>query len=200
VNRSVFVWGDTVLTWLLVALGVAVVSSLIPLVSVEVFVLAFAADHPRLPVVLFGLVIAIGQVAGKLLYFYAARGSLRLPAFVHRRSATANTARDTAVDRGPCSRPKAVWRSVVAWVRTSWAWLRDRCHRHPGWMITATASSALIGVPPFLATTVLAGLAGLSLRAFVAASFPARFARFTMLAAAPHWVMHWLPAIHHHAH
>lgn len=186
------------LTWLLVSLGIAVVSSLFPLVSVEVFVLAFAADHPHLPVLLFGAVIAIGQVAGKLLYFYAARGSLHLPGFVHRRPSSPLPA--APVNAGPCSRPRAAWRTAAARVRTAWAWLRDRCHQHPKWMITATASSALVGVPPFLATTVLAGLAGLSLRAFVAASFPARFARFTMLAAAPHWVMHWLPAIHHHAH
>jgi membrane protein YqaA with SNARE-associated domain len=184
------------LTWLLVALCVAIVSSLFPLVSVELFVLAFAADHPHLPVLLFGAVIAVGQVAGKLLYFYAARGSIHLPAFVHRRS-DANRERPLA---GPCSRPRATWRACVAWVRQTWTLLRDRCHQHPRWMITATASSALIGVPPFLATTFLAGLAGLSLRAFVAASLPFRFARFTVLAAAPDWVMHWLPAIHHHAH
>jgi membrane protein YqaA with SNARE-associated domain len=184
------------LTWLLVALGVAVVSSLFPLVSVELFVLAFAADHPHLPVLLFAAVIAIGQVAGKLLYFYAARGSIHLPAFVHRRSGP----NDQKPLTGRCSRPRAAWRACVAWVRRSWALLRERCHLHPKWMITATASSALVGVPPFVATTFLAGLAGLSLRAFVAASLPARFARFTVLASAPHWVMHWLPAIHHHAH
>jgi membrane protein YqaA with SNARE-associated domain len=184
------------LTWLLVALGVAVVSSLFPPVSVELFVLAFAADHPHFPVLLFSAVIAVGQVAGKLLYFYAARGSIHLPAFVHRKS---QGNRDTPA-AGPCSAPRRAWRATVHWVRRSWALLRDRCHQHPKWMITATASSALIGVPPFLATTFLAGLAGLSLRAFVAASLPFRFVRFTVLASAPHWVMHWLPAIHHHAH
>jgi membrane protein YqaA with SNARE-associated domain len=183
--------------WLLVALGVAIVSSLFPLVSVEVFVLALAAHHPHLPVLLFGLVIAVGQVAGKLLYFYAARGSLRLPVFVHSRTALPA---DTPVTPSPCAWPRAAWRAVVAWWRTAWAWLRDRCHEHPKWMVTATASSALLGMPPFLATTVLAGLAGLSLRAFVTASLPPRFVRFTVLAAAPNWVMHWLPAIHHHAH
>jgi membrane protein YqaA with SNARE-associated domain len=184
------------LTWLLVALGVAVVSSLFPLVSVEIFVLAFAADHPHLPILLFATVIAIGQVAGKLLYFYAARGAIHLPAFVHRRS---GGQREEPI-AGPCSRPMAAWRTGMAWLRNAWAVLGDRCHQHPKWMMTATATSALVGVPPFLATTFLAGLAGLSLRAFVAASLPARFVRFTVLASAPHWVMHWLPAIHHHAH
>jgi membrane protein YqaA with SNARE-associated domain len=56
----------------------------------------------------------------------------------------------------------------------------------------------LLGIPPFLATTVLAGLAGLSLRTFVAATLPARFLRFTVLAASPSLVIHWWPVIHHH--
>lgn len=174
-----------VLTWLLVALGIAVASALCPLVSAELFVLALAAAHPSLPIVLLGAVLAIGQVAGKLLYYYAARGSLRLPAFLHRTS-------DPGRVRGP-----AWWHATVLRLRAAWSWLRVRCHRHPRWMFAATASSALVGVPPFLATTVLAGLAGLSLRAFVAASLPPRFARFTLLAAAPGWV-HWWPLLHSH--
>jgi membrane protein YqaA with SNARE-associated domain len=188
------------LTWLLVALGVALVSSLIPIVSVELFVVAFAAHHPHLPVLLFGLVIAIGQVAGKLIYFYAARGSIHLPAFVHRKTAAAATVTTAPDERPPCTGIRAWWRTVVARTRVGWEWLRVRCHRHPVWMISATASSALLGIPPFLATTVLAGLAGLSLRAFVAASFPARFVRFSVLAASPGLVLHWWPAIHHHMH
>jgi membrane protein DedA with SNARE-associated domain len=47
---------------------------------------------------------------------------------------------------------------------------------------------------------VLAGLAGLSLRTFVAASLPARFLRFTLLTASPSLVLHWWPVIHHHLH
>ena len=68
------------LTWLGITLGVALVSSVFPPVSAELFVLAFAARHPHLPVLAFGVVLAVGQVAGKLLYFYAARGSIRMPA------------------------------------------------------------------------------------------------------------------------
>jgi membrane protein YqaA with SNARE-associated domain len=196
------------LTWLLVTLCVALVSSLIPFLSMEVFVVAFAAHHPHLPVLLFGFVIAVGQVAGKLVYFYAARGSIHLPAFVHRKTGAAVLVAaggvpapvTLVVDRPRRTGVGARWHRVVLRVRAGWEWLRVRCHRHPGWMMGATATSALVGIPPFLATTVLAGLAGLSLRAFVAASFPTRFARFAILAASPGLVLHWWPAIHHHMH
>ena len=174
------------LGWLFVLLGIAIASSVLPVLSVEVFVVAFAAHHPHLPVVLFGAVAAVGQVTGKLLYFYAARGSLHLPAFMHR---SVHATQTLGSDRHWWHR-----------IRLAWQWLHDRCHEHPKVLIAATACSALLGVPPFLATTVLAGLAGLSLGTFVMASLPARFVRFTLLAAAPNLVLHWWPLIHHHLH
>lgn len=180
--------------WLFVTLGVAIVSSVFPLVSAELFVLAFAAHHPHLPVFAFGIVLAVGQVAGKLLYFYAARGSIHLPAFLHRKpKPDAMRVRPASARRGV----RAWWHAVARGTRNAWAWLRDRCHRHPRWMIAATVTSALIGIPPFLATSILAGLAGLSLPAFLAASLPARILRFTVLAATPAVVMHWFPLLHH---
>jgi membrane protein YqaA with SNARE-associated domain len=185
------------LGWLFVAFGVAIASSVLPVLSVELFVVAFAAHHPHLPVplfLLFGAVTAVGQVAGKLLYFYAARGSLHLPAFMHRAAAASQSTETPA----PAGGLKRWWHAVVSRIRLAWLWLRVRCHRHPKVLIAATASSALLGVPPFLATTVLAGLAGLSLRTFVAASLPARFVRFSLLAASPSLVLHWWPLIHHH--
>jgi membrane protein YqaA with SNARE-associated domain len=187
-----------VFAWLCVALGIAIASSLLPVLSVEVFVLAFAAHHPHLPVLLFGAVLAVGSVTGKLLYFYAARGSLHLPAFLHR---SARAGQHThALGPAPDSGPRAWWHAVMSRIRLAWLWLRVRCHRHPKVLIAATVASALFGIPPFLAMTVLAGLAGLSLRTFVLASLPARFVRFTVLAASPNLLMHWLPAIHHHFH
>lgn len=177
------------LTWLWVTLGVAIASSLLPIVSAELFVLAFAAHHPHLPVFAFGVVLAVGQVAGKLLYFYAARGSIRLPKFLQRKEKPPKPI--------PTGGIRARWRAVVGWVHGGWEWLRVRCHRHPKWMVAATASSALIGIPPFLATAVLAGLAGLSLPAFLLSCLPARIIRFTVLAAAPGLVMHWFPLLHH---
>jgi membrane protein YqaA with SNARE-associated domain len=178
-----------VLTWLWVTLGVAIASSLLPIVSAELFVLAFAARHPHLPVFAFGVVLAVGQVAGKLVYFYAARGSIRLPKFLQ--------GKEKPPKPIPASGIRARWHALVEWVHGAWEWLRVRCHRHPKWMVAATASSSLIGIPPFLATAVLAGLAGLSLPAFLLSCLPGRIIRFTVLAAAPAVVMHWFPLLHH---
>jgi membrane protein YqaA with SNARE-associated domain len=185
--------------WLLVALLVATGSAVFPPISIEFFVIGFGLEHPHLPYLAFGAVIAVGQVAGKLLYFYAGRGSIRLPAFLHRRT---TDAADAPARPPSWRRPWRVltgsrlWRGGAAWLRTKWAWLREKCERHPKWMVGATVTSSLIGLPPLIATTVLAGLAGLSLRTFVLASFPGRFVRFSALAASPMMVHHWMHAVH----
>jgi membrane protein YqaA with SNARE-associated domain len=181
-----------VLTWLVVALLVAVGSALFPPLSVELFVVTLAARHPQYPALLLGAVIAIGQVAGKLLYFYAGRGDLHLPAFLHPKPKPDRQRPETG--------PLRAWHVFANWCKRGWAWLRVKCHAHPGWMIGATASSALIGVPPFMATTVLAGLAGLSLRTFILAALPARFIRFAVLAASPTLVVHLWPGLRHGHH
>jgi membrane protein YqaA with SNARE-associated domain len=188
-----------VLIWLLVTLAVAIGSALFPLLSVELFVVALADRHPQYPAALLGAVIAVGQVAGKLLYFYAGRGSLRLPTFLHRQPA--GPAETAAAESSPIPpQPARGWRIATARIAAGWAWLRVKCHRHPAWMFTATATSSVVGVPPFMATTVLAGLAGLSLRSFILACLPGRFIRFTLLAASPMLVVHWWPALHHWHH
>ncbi|HYS39775.1 MAG TPA: hypothetical protein VEO01_29520, partial [Pseudonocardiaceae bacterium] len=126
------------LGWLFVALGIAIASSVLPVLSVEVFVVAFAAHHPHLPVLLFGAVTAIGQVTGKLLYFYAARGSLRLPTFLHR---TADASQNTeALGPAPESGFRRWWHLFAAKIRLAWLWLHDKCHRHPKVLIAATAT------------------------------------------------------------
>lgn len=178
-------------TWLLVTFGVAIGSALFPPMSVELFVVGLASREPRIPWLALGAVIAVGQVLGKLLYYYAGRGSLRLPDFLHRR--TVGTAPSTPVDR-----PATRWRRALAWLRVKWVWLHDKCHRHPGWMFGATTTSALIGIPPFMAMTVLAGIAGLSLRMFLAATLPGRFVRFSALAASPELFHHVMHHLHFH--
>jgi membrane protein YqaA with SNARE-associated domain len=50
----------------------------------------------------------------------------------------------------------------------------------------------VFGLPPFMFTTVLAGLAGMSTPLFVATGAIGRFARFTVLAASPAVMASWL--------
>jgi membrane protein YqaA with SNARE-associated domain len=174
-------------SWLLVvAFFVAVGSAVFPPISIELFVLGLGFSHPNLPWLAFGVVIGVGQTLGKLVYFYAGRGDLRLPAFLHKR-----TAEPKAAPPDP-----GWWRRIWAWFGRKWAWLKEKCQRHPHWMVTALAVSSLIGLPPLIATTVLAGLARLSLRTFVAASLPGRVVRFSVLAASPVLVHHWMHVLH----
>jgi membrane protein YqaA with SNARE-associated domain len=190
-----------VFTLLAVALGVAIAAALFPPLSLELFTVGLVLKHPEIPWWLLGIVVAVGQFGGKLVYFYAGRGQIRLPQFLHRK-ATA------ATQDGPPPPPPTGWRRywhrAFMWVRAGWIWLRDKCHEHPYWMFGATVSSSLVGLPPFAATSVLAGLAGLSLRSFALGVIPGRFLRFGLLAASPmlvkHWHWHWLHVLHLHLH
>ncbi|HWC79168.1 MAG TPA: hypothetical protein VG756_04310 [Pseudonocardiaceae bacterium] len=191
------------LTWLLVTLLVAIGSALFPPLSVELFIVTLAARHPQYPALLLGAIVAIGQIAGKLLYFYAGRGSLHLPAFIHRSAGKTKAGNENGVPAAnikPESGPLRAWHRFANQCRRGWAWLRMKCHAHPKWMMASTATSAVIGIPPFMATTVLAGLAGLSLRAFILSSLPARFVRFSVLAASPMLVVHFVPGLRHGHH
>lgn len=173
---------------LLLTLGVAVGSALIPLISVEVFVVAMASAHasntPHYLAV--GAVVAIGQVAGKLLYFYGARGDMQLPERLHRHTKVTAMANAGAPPIAPTRRQAA-----LHWSKVKLSWLREKCHAHPKWMFATHTVSSVTGLPPFMATTVLAGLSGMSLPAFLVASMPGRFVRFAALAASPGLLMHW---------
>jgi membrane protein YqaA with SNARE-associated domain len=170
----------TVLACLGLTLGVALGSAIVPLISIEIFVVGLVAQQPQIPWWALGAVVALGQVAGKLLYFLAARGSVRLPAFLHRRA------------RPSADAPPRFVRWAAARARwTTWmATLRERCHRHPRWMVGTHAVSAVIGLPPFMATSVLAGLAGMSLGVFLSSSLLGRFLRYSVLAASPALLAH----------
>jgi membrane protein YqaA with SNARE-associated domain len=163
-----------VLAWLCLTFSVAFGSALLPLISIELFVLGLVTQQPGISWWWIGLAVALGQVLGKMFYFLAARGSLRLPAFLKREEKKAK----------PLSPRRLKWKARLEWVRV-------RCHRHPHWMFGTHAVSAVVGLPPFMFTTVLAGLAGMSSWLFVSTSVVGRFARFSVLAASPAAVAGW---------
>ena len=70
--------------------------------------------------------------------------------------------------------------------------LREKCHRHPRWMVGTYGVSSLLGLPPYMATAVLAGMARMSLSAFVSAGLLGRFIRFSAIAASPALVASWI--------
>ncbi|GAA0633602.1 hypothetical protein GCM10010174_63660 [Kutzneria viridogrisea] len=172
-----------VVTWLAITLGVALGSAICPLISVEVFLVGLVATnghHPLMSCWMLGAVIAIGQVVGKLLYFYAARGDVPLPNFLRPKQRT-----------GP--EPVTRWRKFTRRCGQLFTQLRDKCERHPGWLIGTTGISALTGMPPFAATTILAGVARMSVLAFLLTTLTGRFVRFTAIAASPDLLAGMLP-------
>lgn len=171
------------LGWCCVSAGVAFGSALLPLISVELFVLGLVTREPGLPWLAIGAAVAIGQVAGKLPYYLAARGTLHLPSFLHRRTQTD--------DRPPTPRRER-WHQRTKRVRGWIEAVTERCHRHPHWMVTTYGVSSVVGLPPFMATTLLAGLARMSMTAFLSAGLLGRFVRFSALAASPALLTHWM--------
>lgn len=167
------------LMWLGVSMGVAFGSALLPLISIEIFLIGLVTQEPDIPWLLLGAVIAIGQVAGKLIYYWAAKGSLHLPGFLRRRPRALTPRRHRMAMRT---------KRLRAFVER----ITERCHRHPRWMVGTYSVSSVVGVPPFMATSVLAGMARMRLAAFVSAGLLGRFIRFSVLAASPALFAGWL--------
>lgn len=169
------------LAWLGLTLGVAFGSALLPLISVEIFLIGLATQQPHIHWLALGAVVAVGQVAGKLIYYYAARGSLHLPAFMHRKSKLGAAA----------SARRERWRMRTKRLRGWVELLREKCHRHPHWMVTTYGLSSVLGLPPFMATSVLAGMVRMKLSAFLSAGLAGRFIRFSIIAASPALIASW---------
>jgi membrane protein YqaA with SNARE-associated domain len=164
---------------LCVAAGVAFGSALVPLINIEIFVLVLVTREPALPFLALGAVVAIAQVSGKMLYYIAARGWLHLPKFMHRRTK-------------PLTARRARWQQRTKRVRARVERLTDKCHRHPHWMAGTYGVSAVVGLPPFMATTILAGLARMPVVTFLTTGLAGRFIRFSLLAAFPAMIHGWL--------
>ncbi|WP_344678792.1 VTT domain-containing protein [Saccharopolyspora taberi] len=150
--------------------GVAVVSALMPLISVELFVIGLVLKSPDLPWWALALVIATGQIIGKMLYFYAARGVIRLPAFLRRRTER---------------KSKGRW---AAWIER----FRATCRKRPLWTGGVLLVSATASLPPFAAIVFVAGWAKVPLSTFLVTGFIGRFLRFGLLAIAPGALVAWI--------
>ena len=171
--------GLLVIAWLGLTLGVAFGSALLPIISIEIFLVGLAMQQPHIPWLILGATVAVGQVAGKLLYYYAAKGTLRLPSFMHREKRIETPRR-------------AAWRRRTKRLRMWVEFLREKCHRHPHWMVGTYGVSSVIGLPPFMATSVLAGMVRMSLSAFLGAGLIGRFIRFSIVAASPAVFANWI--------
>ncbi|MGW3468220.1 VTT domain-containing protein [Saccharopolyspora sp. NPDC000995] len=151
--------------------GVSVASALLPLISVELFAIGLVLNGTDIPWWLLALVIAAGQIAGKLLHFYAARGAIRLPWLFRRKDGEREQ--------------KGRWRE---WLEK----FRSNCQQRPVWTGAVLLISAAASLPPFAAIAVIAGWAKVPLAMFVVTGFIGRFVRFGALAIAPGVVVGWL--------
>lgn len=187
------------------AFGISVAGALLPLISVELFVLGMALSGPELPWWLLALVIAAGQLGGKLLYYYAARGAIRVP---RRLRGFGRALRERGFLRTPdlhvASTQQASTRQLGGQQfggqqfggHRRWRQLlrhfRVLCRRHPGWAGVFLLVSAVLSLPPFAATSAVAGWARVSLSTFVVTAFVGRYVRFAGLAAAPALAAAWM--------
>lgn len=174
--------GKLLLATLAITLGVAVGSALIPMINVEIFLIAVATREAHLPWqwLALGAVVAAGQMVGKLPYYYAGRGSLRLPEFL----------RPKPKQVKPMTPRRLRWKNRTKRWRGWVDGITEKCRRHPRWMIGTYGISAVTGVPPYMAIVVLAGLARMSLVSFLVTGLIGRCIRFTVLAASPDLVTH----------
>ncbi|MGX7825004.1 hypothetical protein ACTG9Q_07915 [Actinokineospora sp. 24-640] len=167
--------------WLCVALAVAIGSALVPFVNIELFIVGFALQRPDIPWAVVAAVVAVGHVSGKLFYYYAAQGKIHLPRFLHR-----ERRERVLTDR------RLRWQLRTKRVRGWLTWLREKCEAHPHWMLGTYSVSAVAGMPPYMAMTVLAGLARMKVGAFLSAGIAGRFVRFSLLAASPAMFHGWI--------
>ncbi|MEU5564991.1 VTT domain-containing protein [Micromonospora musae] len=142
-----------------VALGYGFASALVPVVNAEAY--AVIAGRPGGYAVIAVVALAVGQTAGKLLLFEAARrGTGRLARRLARRNRSGRAAARTA-----------------RWTEPVQRWLSRRRTGLPTVLLSAS-----VGVPPLVLVSVAAGTAGLRRREFAVACLLGRVLRFAVLA------------------
>lgn len=154
----------TLLTWLAIAFGLAFATAVVPFGSIELFLIGLVTRRPDIPFVALGAAIAIGQVLGKLVHYYATVGVLRLPRLLSR-------------SPSPERRPGR----VATWLK----WATERARESPRWMAGVFGVSSVIGLPPFGLMTVLAGLTRMRVELFLAVGVAGRSVRYSCVAVAP---------------
>lgn len=106
---------------------------------------------------------------GKVVFYYAGRGMLMLPARLR---------------RDPGRQRAGRWAHQLERFQE---FSQKRQKRTMGMLL----ASALIGLPPFAATSVLAGLARIRLVTFLVTGLVGRFVRFAAVAAFPSLLSTW---------
>lgn len=152
----------------LALLTVAFVSALVPVVNLEVYLGGMAllgVSGSWWEVTGFAAVAAVGQLAGKTLFYLAGRGALSLPRRI--RVPAASTAES----------PR---RARVAARMSRW---QGRLQKRPWLAAGLVGTSASVGLPPFALVSVAAGSLRIPLPVFVLAGLAGRWVRFVAVLA-----------------
>lgn len=157
------------MTWALATstLGYSFASALLPVIPAELWIVGLATRLPGTGAIILAVTLAAaGQMAGKMVIYLVARGSLDLP-WIRRRT-----------------------ESTGKWsvrMRRAQAWTEQR----PWGPSALCFGSAVVGIPPFALVTVLLAVMKMDWRLFVITGFAGRWLRFGAAALAP-GVVTWL--------
>jgi membrane protein YqaA with SNARE-associated domain len=140
------------------AAGIALIGALVPVFSVEVYLVGAGAvsDGPVLAAM--AVAAAAGQTVGKLAYYYMGRGVL-----------TVSWLRPAKPGR---------------WSERIERW-RRRAEDRPLWGAWVMLAGAFASLPPYAVMCVVAGTMRMSLGVFLATSMVGRTARFAVVVFAP---------------
>ena len=139
---------------LLGTLGFAFLSALIPLFNVEGYLAVVATQSTGIVALVAGTA-AVGQMTGKLLWYFAGASSLRF---------------------GPVERKLA----QPKWQRSLSTW-QARTHGRPYVAAAITFASAFAGLPPYAVIAVVAGVLRMNLALFLLTGLVGRFLRFLVI-------------------
>jgi len=161
----------------LLTLAVSFVSAVVPVVNLEAYLggLAVLVDNGTIWVTLaIGAIAAVGQMAGKMLYYFAGRGALQLPKRLQRHARIAQD--DEAVIVSAVKKKPSKLAGLLRW--------RERMERRPATAVGVVAVSASVGLPPFAVISALAGVVRVPVASFVVVGLLGRWLRFAVLLGA----------------
>jgi membrane protein YqaA with SNARE-associated domain len=147
---------------LLAVAGVGFLSALFPVVNIEALLAVRAAVSSVEAMWALALVAALGQMAGKLIWYYLGANSLHW-SWVRRK----------------VEQPKSAAR-LELW--------RERVHDRPVVTGLLTLVSAAVGIPPFAILSVLAGQLKMNLWLFVSIGLLGRWLRFLAVLGGGEWL------------
>jgi len=140
----------------LVAVAVAFVSALLPVVNIETYVAAVSAGAVSENLWLLCALVAVAQMAGKLVWFYAGAHALKL-GWLRRKMSTPKRAAQ-----------------LQLW--------QERVGGRPSVASAAVFAAAAASLPPLAVVSVLAGQLRVPVALFLAVGTIGRFLRFLALA------------------